>query len=100
MNTDFTTNAPAGAALLDTENPGWRSRIDLDRFDMTGFGQCVLGQLYGNYGEGVDELFGEHHPWELRVHLSHSHGFLDDGRIEGFNTHLQAEWEYIIREGE
>jgi hypothetical protein len=42
----------AGAAVLDKDWQGWRSGIDLERLDITSIGNCVLGQLYGDYGTG------------------------------------------------
>jgi len=38
-----------GAALLDTYEPGWADRIDLNALDMDFADQCILGQLYGDY---------------------------------------------------
>lgn len=48
--------AAKGAALLDQEHPGWHEKIDVSRLDMRDCGECVLGQLYGVYGTGLDAL--------------------------------------------
>jgi hypothetical protein len=45
-----------GALLLDVERPGWAEKIDLGRFYIDSCFECVLGQLYGEYGDGLDEL--------------------------------------------
>ena len=45
-----------GATLLDAEQPGWCKRIDLVTLDMGDTEQCVLGQMYGHYSDGVDAL--------------------------------------------
>ena len=37
------------ARVLDTMNPGWESRININRLNMASFTDCVLGQLYGHY---------------------------------------------------
>lgn len=45
-----------GTALLDARKPGWAFHIDLVTLDMTSCYQCVLGQLYGRYSEGLERL--------------------------------------------
>lgn len=47
-----------GAALLDKRVPGWAGRINQFTFDIDSFRLCVLGQLFGRYGDGIFELFG------------------------------------------
>jgi hypothetical protein len=42
-----------GASLQDREGPaGWNQAIDKNRLDISERHSCVLGQLYGTYGEG------------------------------------------------
>lgn len=46
-----------GAAYLDEHGPDqWRDHIDLDRLDIGDGCDCVLGQLYGSFADGVGEL--------------------------------------------
>lgn len=45
-----------GAALLDREVPDWWRRINLDTLRMSACSSCVLGQLYGDYDIGLDQL--------------------------------------------
>ena len=51
-----------GAALLDAEQPGWASRIDVPTLDMSSGYACVLGQVYepgslgSGYGTGIQAL--------------------------------------------
>jgi hypothetical protein len=45
-----------GAALLDQYRPGWADEIDLDELRLESGSDCVLGQLYGDYGEGRAQL--------------------------------------------
>ena len=52
----MTSAAHKGALLLDKERPGWEKRIDVGRFDMHSSVDCVLGQLWGSYQTGVDQL--------------------------------------------
>ncbi len=55
-----------GAQLLDSKQPGWAERINLESLDLTHYKYCILGQLYGTYGEGISEL-----GWDIPF----SHGF-------------------------
>lgn len=54
--TDFTAKVNAGIALLDREQPGWREKIDLDTLDLASCSVCVLGQVFGDYDDGIDAL--------------------------------------------
>jgi hypothetical protein len=46
-----------GMRLLDERGPErWWERIDLDTLDVASSCNCVLGQTYGGYGDGVDAL--------------------------------------------
>jgi hypothetical protein len=49
----FTIQVAAGAALLDMKRPGWREEIDTDRLDVQFYDTCILGQLYGEFDEGL-----------------------------------------------
>jgi hypothetical protein len=88
-----------GAALLDKKNPGWWKpdaapiAIDLDDLELSSDCNCVLGQLAGNYAEGVSGL-GIH---LLRQEVTH--GFLLDLNGEGDDLDwppLTAEWKRVI----
>lgn len=46
----------AGLDFLDRETPGWDKDIDLDALRLSSCEQCVLGQLYGTWGDGLDFL--------------------------------------------
>jgi hypothetical protein len=49
--------ARAGMALLDEKaEPNWRELICVDSLDLSTTDCCVLGQVYGRYGYGIDEL--------------------------------------------
>lgn len=45
-----------GAALLDEKVPGWAARVDVDTLALFDCTFCVLGQLFGDFGDGLDEL--------------------------------------------
>lgn len=50
------TRVNRGAALLDEKVPGWWERIDLEQLQLSSCIRCVLGQLFGIYGQGIREL--------------------------------------------
>jgi hypothetical protein len=46
----------AGINLLDREVPDWDRRVNVDTLRLSSCERCVLGQLYGTWGDGLDEL--------------------------------------------
>jgi hypothetical protein len=54
--TDFTAEIDAGIKLLDLQVPNWRAKIDLDELDLGSCSVCILGQVFGDYDTGIDEL--------------------------------------------
>jgi hypothetical protein len=57
--TDYTTQVQSGIKLLDGyygSRSAWVNDIDLDTLDLGSCGVCVLGQLFGDYSEGLDTL--------------------------------------------
>lgn len=51
-----TARAAKGAELLDAHLPGWHEKIDLGSLDMKCAQKDVLGQLYGDYVDGLAAL--------------------------------------------
>jgi hypothetical protein len=48
-----------GAKLLDEKYEGnWRKKVDVDKLNMDYQDECILGQIYGDYEDGLEELFG------------------------------------------
>ena len=45
-----------GIAALDDNAPNWREHIDKDQLDMSSCRHCVLGQLYGDFADGLRDL--------------------------------------------
>lgn len=52
----FTTLVAAGVDLLDTYDPKWFEKINTETLDMSNEDDCILGQLFGDYSRGLDEL--------------------------------------------
>lgn len=77
-----------GAALLDAEIPGWVQRIDLDRFRMSSCSRCILGQLFGSFENGLDEL-------HLRSRVDSPEGF-DIVTPEDEYAAFTAAWKQLI----
>jgi hypothetical protein len=46
----------AGAMLLDERKPGWYKTIDNALLNIASCRKCVLGQVYGDFSDGVREL--------------------------------------------
>lgn len=53
----------SGMYMLDIHVPGWREGIDLGRLNTRSCEDCILGQVYGTYSEGLIQLgvWGETH---------------------------------------
>ena len=45
--------AAKGAKLLDGRRKAWWRKIDTDTLDLGSCGDCILGQLYGDFGRGM-----------------------------------------------
>lgn len=65
----------AGAQLLDEREPGWAQRIDVQGLEMSACKACVLGQLYGDFGAGMDRLWGSKLSALGEASASKMHGF-------------------------
>ncbi len=46
-----------GAKLLDAKQPGWREKVDPETLEIRSECGCVLGQVFGEYLEGLIQLF-------------------------------------------
>lgn len=87
-----------GVAVLDKAVPNWFTRIDTETLDLDSSQACILGQLFGDYSEGMTYMMDRHglkvfdDDWALR------HGFLtgclEEGRV--FPLRLKQEWITVI----
>lgn len=88
-----------GARKLDREIPGWADQINMTRFDICDSTECVLGQLYGDYFDGLNVVFGKVR--ENRPEYSYGFAGDDDGDSAGQGADwrvLQRDWKKVIRE--
>lgn len=53
---DFAERAANGAELLDDMAGDWYCLVDPDTLDMRDTSLCILGQVYGGYMNGMQEI--------------------------------------------
>ena len=63
----YESSVAKGAAFLDKEADfNWRDQIDVTTLDLGVADRCILGQLYGDYSDGV---------WSLGIENADELGF-------------------------
>ena len=78
----FEAQIQAGAKLLEEKvGPDWFKKIDLQRLEMFNCYNCVLGQIFGEYWDGLTEL----EDVEEGVYVS-AVSSIDFARACGFST--------------
>jgi len=77
-------------ALLDEKRPGWATKVDLDRLNMSSVYDCVLGQVYGTYDRAMQAL-----GWDGRGINAIEHGFYLPMMSEAWPD-LNEEWKVFI----
>lgn len=98
VNQQQRENAQRGAAWLDQLQPGWAARINPERLKMQSCLDCILGQIFGNYNEGLILAGFPLSPITLRHpkgadDWAFHHGFLGDDWNRG---HLTDAWKHEI----
>lgn len=77
----------AGMALLERKyGPEWIDKIDLETLNIADITQCVLGQVYGGFGQGLGQI---------RV-SPYRYGFDKISESDSYAP-LQAAWKDAIR---
>ena len=83
--TELRENVERGASRLDQRRPNWYSQIDCKTLDLSCGCDCVLGQLYGFYGEkGIAAVVGG---WVRRL----VNGYDKTAARYGFDIHGEVE---------
>ena len=49
-------NVDRGIKILDRQLPLWRQKINIESLNMIDGECCIIGQLFGEYSKGLDEL--------------------------------------------
>jgi len=66
-----------GAAFLNVVNPNWFKEINPKELNMASAKVCILGELYGNYHNGVKELrLRDEMPENMGFHADHKGRYL------------------------
>ena len=73
--------AAKGAQLLDERRPDWANFVSVNILEMNYLHTCVLGQLFGNYAAGCNQLSLEP----------------EDGKTAelGFRTNGREDWKLL-----
>lgn len=90
-----------GALLLDEENPSWMEKVVPDNLQMSSARWCIVGQVYGDYDDGVGipfgmQVIGEELNQDNRDEVTEKaieHGFMDNG--VPFDL-LDRVWVYLL----
>ena len=88
----FEEHVARGIRLLDQVRPGWYNEIDWAGLVMEWPQDCILGQLYGGFGEGVDALKLHDKAAWYGFDLSQTQYFDETSSVAYFEE-LQAEWK-------
>lgn len=92
---DFSAEVKRGVQLLNREVTDWYDLINLDLLDILHGDQCVLGQLFGDYVDGLREL-------GLTAKESNAHGFCFGYDLANYSyagwADLTEQWKSAIRE--
>lgn len=83
----------AGAEFLDGIYDEWADTIDVSTLDLTGCTECVLGQLFGGFREGMERL-------GLSLSVTRVLGFNYDPRPAGWQGPLPGSREAEREEAE
>lgn len=85
-----------GVAKLNELSPGWLSKVNPDKLVLNSYSGCVLAQIYGDYGAGLNAIgisFYDMTNMRERVNL----GFSVNG--EPYDVHKKTEefWKRKLR---
>lgn len=84
----------AGLTVLQEEfGERWVEKIDCASLDLASSARCVLGQVYGDYDDGVIALVPEENDND---EWAHAHGFYD---CNSAYDELQVAWETVLCDG-
>jgi hypothetical protein len=85
-----------GMALLqEVYGDDWVEQINANRLDLSSSSECVLGQVYGEYETGLDELWGPDGIGDGHRDRAIDHGFLEGSRTENY-PRLTETWRHVL----
>lgn len=96
--------ADLGAEYLDRNYEGWRDSVNPDHLHMEDGYQCVLGQMFGDYGNGIRVIYNEHYNDEDGPNTGDAadgewpkaNGFLSNGACY---QALDLAWNRVLHDG-
>jgi hypothetical protein len=81
-----------GAREMDRVNPIWYREIDTDRLEMASESRCILGQYFGDFEDGAEEL-----GWSAEETVVRGLDLHWDGHaLNGFYSELDELWKAEI----
>lgn len=92
--------AQRGAAFLDnTVRKDWRSKIDTDTLDISSSYNCILGQIFGSYHDGIDAIFNKMVlVTPVEIHASEYLGFCGDSYFDYTYEEINSAWIKVVEE--
>lgn len=92
---ELETRVERGATALDAVAPNWWKVVNLEFLEMSRCTECVLGQVFGHFGEGMTRLT-EGLAMVDCLDLEHYDGYRGRVRPErygfDYDEHLTDEW--------
>jgi len=101
---NFEARVLKGIRFLDSNKPGWRDSIEIEMLDLSDISECVLGQVFGSYEEGVYSFGISSAQVDDFLEVQSSYGFdlthdeLADDCVKHYES-LTQEWVKQICQG-
>lgn len=94
------TVARRGASFLDdTLGKEWTSKIDTEILDIASSNNCILGQIFGSYHDGIDAIFSQMtRITPIESHPSEYLGFCGDSYFDYTYSELNDAWIKVVEE--
>lgn len=83
-------NVREAAKRFDEIRPDWFTRINFETLDMNDCLNCILGQVFGHYDNGIEVIFGQN-DWDYYKYRN-----LEDAPF-GYKTNIQL-WKDEVNE--
>jgi len=92
---DVADRVEQGARTLNKVRPGWHKEIDLDSLELANTCDCVLGQVFGTYVDGIQAIENQR-PGYNKGYLEEDEGFECDLSLP--DKHKQRGQDFISLE--
>jgi len=95
--TSLAARVRAGVAYLDRNKPGWHELVIPEALSMASSCNCVLGQVYGNFFDVQEVLFGDDFVVQT-ARLGFDADAEGTGPSEVQFAALKRLWSFVIRQ--